>query len=55
MYLDGGDELKGHIKSEFPELFPVQAFYIGEDKEKIKSKFKRVHECVRYEKVFGGF
>lgn len=57
VYLDGGDELKGHIKSEFPDLFPVQAFahYIGEDKEKIKRKFKRVHECVCYEKVFGGF
>ncbi|MFC0301200.1 GNAT family N-acetyltransferase [Virgibacillus soli] len=50
-------ELEGNIKSELPNLLPVQAFthYVGEDKEKMKSKFNRVHECVCYEKELGGF
>ncbi|MEK5389214.1 GNAT family N-acetyltransferase [Margalitia sp. FSL K6-0131] len=53
VYIDGGNELKGTIKSEMPNLFPVQAFahYVGEDVELVKKKFNRAHECVCYEKM----
>lgn len=52
VYLDGGEELKDLLKSEVPNLYPMQAFahYVGEDKENIKRNFKRVHECACYEK-----
>ncbi|WP_078379981.1 GNAT family N-acetyltransferase [Sutcliffiella halmapala] len=52
VYIDGAGELKGVLKSEVPKLKPVQAFahYVGEDRERIKTKFKRVHECFCYEK-----
>jgi len=53
VYLDGGEELKGNIKSEVPELYPVQTFahYVGVEKENIKGKFNRVHECICFEKM----
>ncbi|MCH1624552.1 GNAT family N-acetyltransferase [Ferdinandcohnia quinoae] len=53
VYLDGGKEHNEHIQSEVPNLFPIHTFahYVGEDKENIKRKFKRVHECVCYEKI----
>lgn len=52
VYLDGGEELKGVMKSEISNLYPVHAFahYVGEDKELIRKKFTRVHECICYEK-----
>lgn len=42
------------IKSEVSGLYPVQAFahYIGENTESIKQRFKRVHECLCFEKSF---
>lgn len=42
-----------HLKSDIPNLNPVQAWahYTGEDKEKIKGKFKRVHACFSYTKM----
>lgn len=54
VYLDGGDEQKGALKSEIPSLYPVHTFahYVGEEKDAIKTKFKRVHECICYEKKF---
>lgn len=47
VYVDGRDELKGVLKTDIPNLYPVQAFvhYVGEDREMIKRKFRRVHEC----------
>ncbi|WP_342540569.1 N-acetyltransferase [Heyndrickxia sp. FSL K6-6286] len=53
VFMDGEQELKGYVQSSFPKLYPVQAFahYLGEEKEEIKKKFKRVHECVCYEKM----
>ena len=53
VFIDGNSELKGAIKSELPDLFPIQAFahYIGEENEQIKKKFKRVYECNCYEKM----
>jgi GNAT superfamily N-acetyltransferase len=55
VYLEGEEELKGHISSEIPKLYPVQVFahYVGVQKEEIKDKFKRVHECRCYEKALG--
>lgn len=52
VFIDGGDELNEIINCEIPKLYPVQAFahYVGEDKETIKEKFKRVHDCYCYEK-----
>lgn len=53
VFIDGNSELKGAIKSELPDLFPIQAFahYIGEENEQIKKRFKRVYECNCYEKM----
>jgi len=33
-------------------LYPVQAFahYVGKEREKIKERFARVHECFCFEK-----
>ena len=52
VYLEGNEELTGHIRSEFPDLLPIHTFahYLGENKEEMKQKFKRVNECVCYEK-----
>jgi GNAT superfamily N-acetyltransferase len=52
VYLDGGQELKGIIQSNIRQLYPVQVFahYVGENKEEIRKRFKRVHECCCYEK-----
>ncbi|RLQ94573.1 GNAT family N-acetyltransferase [Falsibacillus albus] len=52
VFIDGGEELKGVIKTEIPKLYPVQTFahYIGEDIGMIKRSFKRVHECYCFEK-----
>jgi GNAT superfamily N-acetyltransferase len=52
VYMEGNKELTGHIKSEVDKLYPVQTFahYVGPNKEEIKKKFSRVHECVCYEK-----
>lgn len=54
VFIDGGDELNGVLKSEIKGLYPVQAFahYVGEDKENIRKRFKRVHECSCFEKMF---
>ena len=53
VFIDGDSELKGAIKSERPDLYPIQSFahYIGEENEHIKKQFKRVHECNCYEKM----
>lgn len=53
VYLDSGDGLNEHIRSEMTNLVPVHVFahYVGEDKEYINGKFKRVHECSCYEKI----
>ena len=53
VYLDGRAELEGNIKSNISKLFPLHTFahYIGEEKEKMKAKFNRVHECICFEKM----
>ena len=52
VYIEGNKELAGYIKSEYPMLFPLQTFahYVGEDKDEMKQSFKRVHECICFEK-----
>lgn len=52
VYVEGRDEMKDVLKSEIPGLYPVHAFahYVGEEKDTIRKRFKRVHECICYEK-----
>ncbi|GAA0358424.1 GNAT family N-acetyltransferase [Bacillus horti] len=52
VYMEGGNEIKDAITPEIPKLYPIQAFahYVGEEKEKIKEQFKRVHECMMFDK-----
>ncbi|MBJ8054397.1 GNAT family N-acetyltransferase [Bacillus cereus] len=52
VYSDHTDEIKDVIKSNMKHLYPIQTFahYIGENKVEIAQKFKRVHECVCFEK-----
>lgn len=51
VYLEG-EELKGHFETEHPKLYPIFSFahYVGDNKEAMIKKFKRVHECVCFEK-----
>ncbi|WP_042148864.1 GNAT family N-acetyltransferase [Paucisalibacillus sp. EB02] len=53
VYMEGNEELESRIKSKDPKLLPIQTFahYVGENKEKMKQKFKRVHDCVCFEKA----
>lgn len=46
------EELKHSVTADIPELYPVQAFahYVGKEREKIKERFARVHECFCFEK-----
>lgn len=52
VFIDGSEELTGLLKREMVGLHPVQAFahYVGNEKENIKRIFKRVHECICYDK-----
>lgn len=47
VYLQGKPEIEGAIGSSVPRLTPVQVFahYTGEDREGIRSRFERVHDC----------
>ena len=48
------NEMKGKIKGEIPNLYPVKSFahYLGQNIEQFRNN-QRVHECVCYEKYFG--
>lgn len=54
VFMDGEDELKEIMMSEISGLYPIQTYahYVGEDKDTIRKKFKRVHECICFEKKF---
>ncbi|MGE6363413.1 GNAT family N-acetyltransferase [Bacillus paramycoides] len=54
VYSDHTDEIKDVINSNIKQLYPVQTFahYTGENKEEIRKQFKRVHDCVCFEKYF---
>ncbi len=51
VFMEGAKEV-GVLESEISNLQPVEAFahYVGEDTNTIKNTFKRVHECLCYEK-----
>ena len=50
VYIDGSTEMSGAVKSEVPGLLPCHAFahYVGTDRDAIRQRFKRVHECRLY-------
>lgn len=50
--MEGTQEIDSVLQSHNSELIPVLAFahYLGQEKEEIKRKFKRVHECNLYER-----
>ncbi|WP_330949444.1 GNAT family N-acetyltransferase [Virgibacillus sp. MG-45] len=53
VFIDGDEEFNGALKPEVSNLYPVSAFahYVGEEKEKIRNRFNRVHECICFEKA----
>ncbi len=54
VFIDGGEELNGVFQCEISKLYPVQAFahYVGNEKEKIRERFNRVHDCYCYVKEY---
>lgn len=52
VFMEGAKETDSVLQSHNSELIPVLAFahYLGQEKEEIKRKFKRVHECNLYER-----
>lgn len=54
VYAEGKDEIKSSFRSETEKLNLVNAFahYTGNDRDSIRLKFKRVHDCFCYEKYF---
>ncbi|WP_336881588.1 GNAT family N-acetyltransferase [Priestia koreensis] len=53
VFIDEQAEMDQSIQSTYKNLYPIQAFahYAGNKKEEIRQQFKRVHECVCYEKL----
>ena len=47
-------EMDGAISSELPGLKPLKVFaqYTGEERDDIRARFERVHDCVCYERRF---
>ncbi|RDU34860.1 GNAT family N-acetyltransferase [Neobacillus piezotolerans] len=52
VYMGGKEEMRQALSSSLPDFHLVQAYghYVGEKKEDIQGRFKRVHECSCYEK-----
>ncbi|MGD6969252.1 GNAT family N-acetyltransferase [Rossellomorea vietnamensis] len=52
VFVEGSEKLTGVLKAQIGGLHPVQAFahYVGDEKEKVKRTFERVHECFGYDK-----
>ncbi|WP_078596464.1 GNAT family N-acetyltransferase [Evansella clarkii] len=52
VFIDGRPEVDGSIATEMDDIHIVQAFahYVGDEKEKVKNSYKRVHECICYDK-----
>jgi ribosomal protein S18 acetylase RimI-like enzyme len=58
-YLHVYVELAEGLRDLFPiaeDLRPVKLFahYVGEDRDEVRRRFARVHDCVLYERRFGG-
>lgn len=54
VYLEGKEELNDVLELKMSNLHPVQAFahYVGDKHAEMKQRFKRVHECNMYERIF---
>jgi GNAT superfamily N-acetyltransferase len=54
VYLHGRQEVDGVLRSDVPELKPVLTFahYLGDERDEIRARFARVHDCVCYERRF---
>ena len=54
VYVHGRSETDGVISSELAGLKPVQVFahYTGDERDEIRARFDRVHDCVCYERRF---
>ena len=54
VYVHGRSETDGVIGSELDGLKPVHVFahYSGDDRDAIRARFERVHDCVCYERRF---
>ncbi|WP_456364914.1 GNAT family N-acetyltransferase (plasmid) [Priestia aryabhattai] len=52
VFLESSKEIQKALNSSVENLYPVQAFahYTGTEKEKFMSEYKRVHECICYQK-----
>jgi ribosomal protein S18 acetylase RimI-like enzyme len=47
VYMEGKEEVTGALQSSMPGLTPVHVFahYTGEDRDAVRARFARVHEC----------
>src|SRR4051812_28469951 len=54
VYIETGEGLRALFPTA-DEIRPVRLFahYVGENREKVRARFDRVHECVLYERRFG--
>lgn len=54
VYVHGRSEAEGVIASELPGLKPVKVFahYTGDERDEVRRRFERVHDCVCYERRF---
>jgi ribosomal protein S18 acetylase RimI-like enzyme len=55
VYIEGHDEHEGILGTEMAGLRLMKTFahYTGPDKEKVRSRFNRVHDCICYVKNVG--
>lgn len=56
VYMDGKAEVAGALRSEVPGLSPVHVFahYVGDDRDALRARFSRVHECSCFRLRFQG-
>lgn len=56
VYLQGKDEVQQAIQSSLPQLTPVQVFahYAGADRDAMRARFERVHDCNCFRLCFSG-
>jgi GNAT superfamily N-acetyltransferase len=54
VFLDGKDEVNGSVSSQLEKFTVISCFahYTGPDRELVRKRFERVHECTMYEKQF---
>ncbi len=54
VYLQGKDEVQQAIQSSLPQLTPVQVFahYAGADRDAMRARFERVHDCTCFRRYF---